>query len=145
VRRAVNVLCPQDRYEAATGAAAEDTLPGLEAVSSAITRPPDAELSRRVADSRAPDPFDPSYLVYLRLVAAETSPVLYRRLCDILTPLPIDLVVIPGGVKQMPRIVFKCMVNYGGDFSRVSGTAACQACAAGVYEVPRSDIWSPGC
>ena len=53
--------------------------------------------------------------------------MLYRRLCDILKPLPIDLVVTPGGVKQMPRIVFKCMVNYGGDFSKVSGAAAWHA------------------
>eukprot|EP00729_Bicosta_minor_P006580 gene6580-5765_t len=61
-----------------------DVLRGLEELKTSIVPLADAEASRMTADPRAPDPFDPAYLVYSRLLASETSPVLYRRICKII-------------------------------------------------------------
>ena len=95
----------------------------LERVDASIKqrRPPDAELARMTSDPRAPaDPKHPSYIVFLRLSGAETSPVLYRRLCFIIAELGDSVVAtaIPGGIKGWARIIFKTMFAYGGDFSQ---------------------------
>lgn len=100
------------------GAVSQEVLEGLEELKISIVPVSEAEAAKMTADSRAPDKFSPAYLVYSRLLAAETSPVLYRRICKIIADTGCNAIAVPGGVKGEERMVFKTLTSYGGNFSK---------------------------
>lgn len=100
------------------GAVSEEVLEGLEELKHKIVPLTEAEAEAMTADPRAPDHFHPTYLVYTRLLAAETSPVLYRRICTIIAVTGCNAIAVPGGVKGEARIIFKTLTGYNGDFSK---------------------------
>lgn len=100
------------------GAVSEEVLEGLEELKHKIVPLTEAEAEAMTADPRAPDHFHPTYLVYTRLLAAETSPVLYRRICTIIAVTGCNAIAVPGGVKGEARIIFKTLTSYNGDFSK---------------------------
>lgn len=75
----------------------------------------DAETFTR--DPGAPNGTDPARAVYSRHVAASASIALYQALCAEASQLSCKVEVIPGGVKELPRTVFKSVLNYHGDFA----------------------------
>lgn len=100
------------------GPVSEEVLEGLEELKQKIVPLTEAEAEAMTADPRAPDPTDPTYLVYTRLLAAETSPVLYRRICTIIAVTGCNAIAVPGGVKGEARIIFKTLTSYNGNFSK---------------------------
>lgn len=115
----------QDEYDqilttggAGGGPVGDDVLRGLEGLKASIRPLSEAEAVGMTADPRAPDPFDPAYLVYSRLIASETSPVLYRWICKIIQETGCNAIAVPGGVKGEERMVFKTFTGYGGNFSK---------------------------
>ena len=100
------------------GAVSVEVLDGLEELKHKIVPLTEAEAEAMTADPRAPDRFHPTYLVYTRLLAAETSPVLYRRICTIIAVTGCNAIAVPGGVKGVARIIFKTLTGYNSDFSK---------------------------
>ena len=76
------------------------------------------DIDTLTADSDAPDSTSPARTIYSRFVAASGSIALYELLCNIASTLGCTVEVIPGGVKELARLVFKSVLNYGGDFGR---------------------------
>jgi hypothetical protein len=50
---------------------------------------------------------------------------LYELICAIAVRESVELVVLPGGVKKLPRTVFKCTVNYNCDLSEFTDQVRC--------------------
>ena len=108
----------QHEYDLVTAGVGEEVFVGMKAAASAIVPLSAADAALMTVDPRAPPPHDPLYLVYSRYLASETSPVLYRRVCQLIKSIGSNAVAIPGGVKGLERMIFKSMTSYGGDFSK---------------------------
>ena len=106
-------------WQAAKDTAGDETLQQLEDCMLRIKPPTKEVLVEMIKDTHEPDAYSIGQLIFLRLRGAETTPVLYLTLCRLLNDLDIDLMIVPGGLKKMPRIVFKSMIKYGGKLSGV--------------------------
>ena len=79
----------------------------------------EAEAADLVADSEAPAKTEPGHAFFLRRRAGSACAFLYSLVCGVVRGGGDgEALVIPGGIKAIPRMVFKTMVNYAGDFSR---------------------------
>jgi hypothetical protein len=108
----------QTQYELVTADAEEEVFAGMESAAAAIVPLSAAEATSMMVDPRAPPRDDPRYLLYSRLLASETSPALYRRVCHVIENTGCDAVAVPGGVKGLERMIFKSLTSYKGDFSK---------------------------
>ena len=83
--------------------------PGAEAEAAALV----------VGDPEAPAPTEPGHAFFLRRRGGAACAFLYSLVCAVVSGGGDGAaLVIPGGIKAVPRMVFKTMVNYAGDFSR---------------------------
>jgi hypothetical protein len=76
-----------------------------------------AKALARLADPHAPPPTMLAHAVHKQRRAVAGSKWLYETISKIATLVGVELVVLPGGVKKLPRTVFKCAVNYNCDLS----------------------------
>ena len=138
----------QTQYELVTADAEEEVFAGMEAAAAAIVPLSAAEATSMMVDPRAPPRDDPRYLLYSRLLASETSPALYRRVCHVIENTGCDAVAVPGGVKGMERMIFKSLTSYKGDFSKcrvgalfVFGLKICGAVMMFCWSIGSHDCW----
>ena len=102
---------------AAPGAAEEST--ELKRLAGLVDPKAEAEAADLVADSEAPAKTEPGHAFFLRRRAGSACAFLYSLVCGVVRGGGDgEALVIPGGIKAIPRMVFKTMVNYAGDFSR---------------------------
>ena len=88
-----------------------------------------AKVLARLADPDAPPPTALEHAVHKQLRAATGSKRLYSLVSEVARKASPDLVVLPGGVKKLPRTVFKCAVNYGCDLAAISDQLRCTVVA----------------
>jgi len=72
------------------------------------------------ADSHAPPPTALAHAVHKQLRAAAGSKYLYTVISAAARRAGVELVVLPGGVKKLPRTIFKCAVNYCCNLSEIN-------------------------
>jgi hypothetical protein len=94
-----------------------------------------AKALARMADPRAPPPTALEHAVHKQLRAAMGSKRLYSIICAIALLVGIELVVLPGGVKKLPRTVFKCAVNYDCDLSEITDQVRCTVVCESLAQV----------
>jgi hypothetical protein len=84
-----------------------------------------AKALARMADPHAPPPTMLAHAVHKQRRAVAGSKWLYETISKIATLVGVELVVLPGGVKKLPRTVFKCGVNYNCDLSEITDQVRC--------------------
>ena len=89
----------------------------------------------RLGDPTAPSATALEHAVHKQLRAAAGSKRLYTLISEVARRAGSDLVVLPGGVKKLPRTVFKCAVDYGCDLSEIIDMVRCTVVADSLAEV----------
>jgi len=84
-----------------------------------------AKALSQLTDPHAPPPTALEHAVHKQLRAAAGSKRLYLIVCALARLAGVELVVLPGGVKKLPRTVFKCAVNYNCDLSEITDQVRC--------------------
>ena len=79
-----------------------------------ITKDPDAPENTRSLE----------YILHARRVAAPASILLYKTVSKVVDDVGVGSTT-PGGLKKVARLVFKTMLNYGGDFARCRDISRC--------------------
>ena len=105
-----------------------------------------AKALARLADPDAPPPTALEHAVHKQLRAAAGSKRLYALVSEVARQASPELVVLPGGVKKLPRTVFKCAVNYDCDLSQINDQVRCTVVAdslVGVAATMRALLASP--
>jgi hypothetical protein len=114
------ILDDVERYAAAVtdlmaAPDATDAIAKLKRLKELIRPDAEANAADKVANAEAPPKSEPGHAFFLRRQAGAGCALLYSLVCNVVSS---DAIVIPGGIKAVPRMVFKTMVNYAGDFSR---------------------------
>ena len=87
-------------------------------------------------DPAAPDSRSLAFVPHARKIACEASVVLYREVSTLVSAVGTGD-TLPGGLKKQPRLVFKTMVNYGGNFSRCRDISRCTVVVDSIEAVLR--------
>jgi hypothetical protein len=98
------------------------------------TEPCEASVLERVGFV-APPKKALEYAVYAQLRASDASIVLYELVSKIASDVSKSLVVLPGGVKKLPRTIFKSAVKYNCDISKISDLVRCTVLAETLADV----------
>jgi hypothetical protein len=94
-----------------------------------------AKALARMADPHAPPPTMLAHVVHKQHRAVAGSKWLYEAISKIAELAGVELVVLPGGVKKLPRTVFKCAVNYNCDLSQISDQVRCTVVCESLAQV----------
>jgi hypothetical protein len=89
----------------------------------------------RLADKEAPPPSTLEYAVHKQLRAAAASKQLYALITALVKLVGPDLVVLPGGVKKLPRTIFKFALAYMCDMTKISDFVRCTVVCESLADV----------
>jgi hypothetical protein len=96
---------------------------------------PRAKALARIADPFAPPPTALAHAVHKQHRAVAGSKRLYEIISRTAPRAGVELVVLPGGVKKLPRTVFKCGVNYNCDLSQITDQVRCTVVCESLAQV----------
>jgi len=94
-----------------------------------------AKALARLADPNAPPPTTLAHAVHKQRRAVAGSKRLYEIISKIAALVGVELAVLPGGVKKLPRTVFKCAVNYDCDLSQIVDQVRCTVVCESLAQV----------
>jgi Ran GTPase-activating protein (RanGAP) involved in mRNA processing and transport len=94
-----------------------------------------AKALAHLADPHAPPPTTLAHAVHKQRRAVAGSKWLYGIISKIAQLVGVDLVVLPGGVKKLPRTVFKCGVYYDCDLSQITDQVRCTVVCESLAQV----------
>lgn len=114
---------------------AQDAVAALTSMARAVPQSHQAAEADAAGESECPPPTELAHAVWRQLEASDGSVWLYNRMVTVVASVGPHLAVIPGGVKQLPRTVFKSAIKYRCNIGRITDQIRCTVVAPTLVDV----------